>query len=132
MAPLTPLFPEIQAASQLRPVGQAANVARRGAAGATTAGKSVDDVLSGTKPGRVTKGKTTQYISQGSYDQAVKDFDSLKPSNVKDINTNYGPAKTGTLPDGRTVTVRPGSTDGRPTLEIRGSNGRGIEVRYGE
>lgn len=33
---------------------------------------------------------------------------------------------------GRSVTVRPGSSDGRPTLEIRGSNGRGLEIRYGE
>ena len=36
------------------------------------------------------------------------------------------------MPDGRTVTVRHGSTDGRPTLEIRNPNARGIEIRYGE
>ena len=51
---------------------------------------------------------------------------------MKDINTSYGAGRTGTLPDGRTVTVRPGSTDGRPTLEIRYPNGRGIEIRYGK
>ncbi|GHT89316.1 hypothetical protein AGMMS49960_21680 [Betaproteobacteria bacterium] len=106
--------------------------AKGGTNAATTAGKSVDDILSGTTPGRATKGKTTQYIKQGSYDQVVKDFDSLNPLNVRDINTNYDQGKTGTLPDGKAVTVRPGSTDGRPTLEIRGSNGRGIEIRYGE
>ena len=64
--------------------------------------------------------------------RASSEFDLLKPSNVKDINTSYGAGRTGTLPDGRTVTVRPGSTDGRPTLEIRYPNGRGIEIRYGK
>lgn len=94
--------------------------------------KSVDDVLDGATAGRVTKGKTTQYVKSGDFSRASNEFDSLNPSNVKNINTPYGQGKTGTLPDGRTVTVRPGSTDGRPTLEIRNPNGRGIEIRYGE
>ncbi|EHF04961.1 hypothetical protein HMPREF1020_03088 [Clostridium sp. 7_3_54FAA] len=94
--------------------------------------KTVDDILDNATSGRATKGKTTQYVKPGTYTQAVDDFNSLNPSNVKDINTNYGSGKTGTLSDGRTVTVRPGSTDGRPTVEIRGSNGRGMEIRYGE
>ncbi len=80
----------------------------------------------------MTKGKTTLYEKPGDFSQASKEFDSLNPSNVKDINTSYGQGKTGTLPDGRTITVRPGSTDGRPTLEIRNPNGRGIEIRYGK
>jgi hypothetical protein len=96
------------------------------------AGKSVDDILSNASPGRVTKGKTTLYEKSGGFGQASKEFDSLNPSNVKEINTPNGTLKTGTLPDGRSVTVRSWSTDGRPTLEIRNSNGRGVEVRYGE
>lgn len=75
------------------------------------------------------EGKTTQYEKSGAYDQAAEDFASLNPSDVKDINTNYGPDKTGKLPDGRTITARPGSSDGRPALEIRNPNGRGIEIR---
>jgi len=97
-----------------------------------TATKTVDDILDGASPGRATKGKTTQYVKSGGYDQAATEFDSLNPSNVKEINTKYGSGKTGTLPDGRTITARPGSSDGRPTLEIRDSNGRGVEIRYGE
>ncbi len=81
--------------------------------------KTVDDILESATPGRVTKGKTTLYEKPGDFSQASKEFDSLNPSNVKDINTSYGQGKTGTLPDGRTITVRPGSTDGRPTLEIQ-------------
>jgi hypothetical protein len=96
------------------------------------AGKTVDDILSNASPGRVTKGKTTLYEKPGGFGQASKEFDSLNPSNVKEIKTPNGTLKTGTLSDGRSVTVRSWSTDGRPTLEIRNSNGRGVEVRYGE
>ena len=98
----------------------------------SSSSKTVDDIIEGAEPGRVTKGKTTQYEKPGSYEQTSEDFDALNPTNVKDINTKFGPGKTGTLSDGRTITARPGSSDGRPTLEIRNSNGRGIEIRYGE
>ena len=104
----------------------------QGSGGSERGTETVDDILEGAKPGRSTKGKTTQYEKPGAFDQTFEDFDSLNPSNVKDISTKYGPGKTGTLPDGRIVTARPGSSDGRPTLEIRSPNGRGIEIRYGE
>ena len=94
--------------------------------------KSVADILEGATLGRPTKGKTTQYQKTGGFEQASKEFDLLNPSNVKNINTTYGQGKTGILSDGRTIILRPGSTDGRPTLEIRNPNGRGIEIRYGE
>ena len=94
--------------------------------------KTLDDILEDAKPGRVTKGKTTQYVKPGSYEQTSNDFDALNPGNVKEINTKFGSGKTGTLSDERKITARPGSSDGRPTLEIRNSNGRGIEIRYGE
>lgn len=94
--------------------------------------KTLDDILNGTESGRITKGKTSQYIKTGSYKQTAADFDALNPTNVKEINTKFGSGKTGILSDGRTVTARPGSSDGRPTLEIRNANGRGIEIRYGK
>jgi len=77
--------------------------------------------------GRSTKGKTTLYERRGGMNQANTDFDSLRPSNVQ---TRPGGIRTGTLQDGSKVTVRPNSTDGRPTLEVRKSNGRGDEFRY--
>ena len=92
--------------------------------------RSVDDIISGSKPGRPTKGKTTQYERAGDFDQANRDFDSLGVKNVKDINTAYGPSRSSNLSDGRKVTVRPGSTDGHPTLEIRRPNKVGQEIRY--
>ena len=41
--------------------------------------KSVEDVLNGATIGRVTKGKTTQYIKPGDFNRASNEFDSLKP-----------------------------------------------------
>ncbi len=78
-----------------------------------------------------TKGKTKHGEMDGGMDQANEDFDSLNPEGAKDIDTRYGPGRTGTLENGDRVTVRPGSSDGRPTLEIRNpANGRGTEIRY--
>jgi RHS repeat-associated protein len=95
--------------------------------------KSVNDILKDKKPGRKTKGKTEQHIGQGGLKEANKDFDALHPNNVRNIDTNYGPGRTGTLSDGRTVTIRPGSTDGRATLEIRNpKTGRGKEIRFND
>ncbi len=37
----------------------------------------------------------------------------------------------GTMENGNKVIVRPGSSDGRPTLEMRRPNNRGVEIRYG-
>ncbi len=93
--------------------------------------KIIKDFLSSTKVGRVTKGRTELRISHGGFKKANSDFESFRPSDVKEIRTQYGNGKTGTLESGHSVTVRPGSSDGRPTLEIRNpENGRGIEVRY--
>ncbi len=95
--------------------------------------KSIEDIISESSPGRATKGPTTQYMKQGGYNETLDDFNALKPTDTKDINTNWGTGKTGTLPDGSHVTARPGSSQGSPTLEIRNpTNGRGIEIRYGE
>ena len=89
-------------------------------------------ILKGAELGRVTKGKTTQYAQRSHYEQISNDFDTLNLMNVKGINAKFDEAKTGTLSDGKTITARPGSSNGRPTLKIKGSNGRGIEIRYGK
>lgn len=95
--------------------------------------KKMDDLIEDAKPGRRTKGKIKQYEKEGGVDQANKDFDDLNPNDVKEIDTNYGTGRAGTLEDGTKVTVRPGSSDGRPTLETRNpDNGRGNKIRYNE
>ncbi|MFN1219085.1 RHS repeat-associated core domain-containing protein [Chryseobacterium kwangjuense] len=80
---------------------------------------AIDQILEGAQAGRETKGKTTQYEKEGGFQQTEKDFESLNPQNVKDIKTDYGIGRTGKLENGQQATSRPGSTDGRPTLEIR-------------
>lgn len=94
--------------------------------------EAVDIISKDSEPGRKTKGKTEIKIKDGGFDDTLKDFDAVDPSESRTINTQYGEGKTGILDDGSTITARPGSSDGRPTLEIRKPNGRGVEVRYGE
>lgn len=94
--------------------------------------EAVDIVSKDSEPGRKTKGKTEIKIKDGGFDDTLKDFDAVDPSESRTINTQYGEGKTGILDDGSAITARPGSSDGRPTLEIRKPNGRGVEFRYGE
>ncbi len=95
--------------------------------------KSVDDILSNANPGRRTKGKTKQFEKDGGFDTAISEFDALNADNIKEIETKFGKGKTEILDNGDQITVRPGSSDGRPTLEIRNpKNGRGTEIRYNQ
>jgi len=93
--------------------------------------KTIPDILQGAVPGRDTKGRSVQWVKPGGYRKALEDFDNLGLAEIKDITTNWGPGKTGVLPDGKKVTVRPGSTEGRPTLEIQTSKKDKIKIRYG-
>lgn len=54
----------------------------------------------GAISGRVTKGKITQYVKQGDFNSAIKEFDALDPTNVKNINTPYGQGKPELCPIG--------------------------------
>jgi hypothetical protein len=99
---------------------------------AKSAGKSVDDLIKGSTPGKGTKGRTKQFDSTGGFKQAKKEFDALGPKNVRDIDTPFGPGRAGTLPDGRNVNVRPGSSNGGPpSLEIQQGEIR-IKFRFYE
>ncbi|WP_230781769.1 RHS repeat-associated core domain-containing protein [Sphingomonas sp. Leaf37] len=87
-----------------------------------------DEPSEGATPGRETKGPTKQFEKPGGLQEANEDFDKSKPQNVSDKGNGI---RVGPMPDGRTIIVRPRSTDGRPTVEVRRPNGRGYEVRYG-
>ena len=93
---------------------------------------SIDDILDGATPGRDTKGKTKQWEKSGGYEKALEDYNRLKPAGSRDIETGYGTGYTGTLPDGSKINARPGSSCGKPTLEIQKPNGTKIKIRYGE
>ena len=95
-------------------------------------------------PGKTTTGRAKQYIKNGCYEDAVKDFYSLNPSNVKKISGKEG--LHGILPDGRSVNVRLDSNykvsistmeniklgNTAPTIEIMkpGGSGTRIKIRY--
>ncbi|BFZ07222.1 hypothetical protein BsWGS_10260 [Bradybaena similaris] len=61
---------------------------------------------------------TQQYIRKGGYRDAVNHFNALRPNNVKTFSKNGISGRTGTVGNHR-VTVRDGSKQGSPTLEIR-------------
>lgn len=94
-------------------------------------GSKVEDLVRNSAPGRSTKGPSNLFERLGGFADAQRDFNSLGPTNVRPAANNPN-AQIGILPDGRTVTVRPNSSDGRPTLEIYDrSSGRSIKFRYG-
>lgn len=94
-----------------------------------TPAKTVDDIIGECEPFKEQR-STKQYIKAGSYEDALKDFESLSPTSVTAIKTgNTG--KVGYLADGRTVNVRLESDAGVPTLEIFNPvNQTSIKIRY--
>ena len=85
-------------------------------------------ILEGATEGKVSSSR--QYYKPGGLEQASKDFDLLRPSNIQNRGDNI---RTGQLGDGSTVIVRGTSTEGSPTLEIQPPQGSGkvIKIRYG-
>ncbi len=93
--------------------------------------KSVADILKGLKDITKNKRKSPKnFESSGGYEQAVKDFLSLNPVNVKEIQTQYGSGKFGTLDNGTKIVARRGSKSSGATLEITDSNGKIYKIRY--
>ncbi|XP_059154570.1 uncharacterized protein LOC131940044 [Physella acuta] len=91
------------------------------------AGRSL---FKGSTAGRVsTSGSrvTRQYQRSGNYNDALRDFNKFRPDNVKSFGGKIS-GKTGTVGNHR-ITVRNGSSNGRPTLEIRSPKGKGEFVR---
>ncbi len=92
--------------------------------------KTIDDIIDSLPETTKRKGVARNFESTGGFDQTIKDFDSLNPIDVREIQTQYGPGKVGKLSDGTTVVARPGSTTGGATLEIRVSNSKVYKIRY--
>ncbi|MGC0977820.1 hemagglutinin repeat-containing protein [Pantoea agglomerans] len=88
---------------------------------------TVDDLMSSSSKGQETTGRSKLFERTGGSEAANKEFDLLRPTEIKDIPGG----RVGKLPDGRTVVVRERSTDGRPTLEIQSGKNR-VKFRYDE
>ena len=92
--------------------------------------KSVNDIISNLPETTNGKGVARNFEATNGFEQTIKDFDSLGPIDVKEIQTKYGLGKVGKLSDGTTVVARPGSKTGGPTLEIKVSNSKVYKIRY--
>ena len=89
---------------------------------------SNENPVPGTTPEAKTKGRSSIFQKPGGYDDAVKDFNGLNPTNVRPLPKG---GLTGILPDGRNVNVRPTSSDGRPTVEVQDKK-KSTKTRYGD
>jgi RHS repeat-associated protein len=92
--------------------------------------KTIEDVLEGASETTNGKGVARNFEKSGGFEKTLEDFNSLRPTDVKDIQTKYGPGKVGKLSDGTTVVARPGSKTSGPTLEITVSNSKAYKIRY--
>lgn len=88
----------------------------------------LEEILSNAKPGReTTTKKLKQYEKEGGLEQAIKDFEKLNPSKIRNIPKG----KLGELLSGIRINVRTDSSDKRPTLEIHNSiTDQRIKIRY--
>lgn len=89
-----------------------------------------DAVGDTTREGVTSNGTIVDVVPDGDADQANEDFDEMGLDNVQTRPGTRGDIRTGTLPDGTKVTVRP-SADGRPTIEITELDQNGDRVRGG-
>lgn len=91
--------------------------------------------MEGASDGEKTKGRTKNHDKPGGMDQANDDFDSaVDPDSVEPItDAKGGEGRRGNVNDGsgRSINVRPNSSDGRPTVEVQDGKNR-IKIRYDE
>jgi hypothetical protein len=88
---------------------------------------SIDKIFIGAI--KESSGKSLQYIKNGGFNQAKRDFNNLKLNKIESINTPYGNGMKGLMDDGTRVSIRPGSSGGMPTLQMS-RGGKNIKIRY--
>ena len=92
--------------------------------------KLPEEIMRDAKLGKKTSNRTKQFEKPGGYQEALEDFEKLKPNNIKEMEGKIG--KMGELPDGTRINVRAKSKEGRPTLEIFDpGNKNSVKFRYG-
>lgn len=87
----------------------------------------ISDLLSQAK--LVRRGKTAQYLKPGSFMDANADFYVLA-GDCK-IREHGNSIRSVELTDGTTISVRPSSAGGFPTIQINNPAGKTIKIRYG-
>jgi hypothetical protein len=90
---------------------------------------SVDELIA-TSVGRTETSTLINIERSGGMARATQEFEALNPAGIVERGNGL---RTGTLPDGRTVGVRPFSKTGPPTIQIDplpGSGAKTIKIRY--
>jgi RHS repeat-associated protein len=96
---------------------------------------SIDDYLAGAP--LTDKGKTRIHEKPGGFSDANSDFDAL--TDGTEVKDQGGGIRSAKLPDGTTISVRPGSSQGNsasprpgsyPTVQINKPGSRTAKVRY--
>lgn len=106
-------------------LGGVGGLVAKGGIAARRAG-AIERLLQGGTKGPV--GKSRQIFKSGGFEQANKEFNRLV-GKLPVKNQGNG-IRSATLPDGTTVSVRPGSSGGNPTIQINPPSGKPIKVRY--
>lgn len=90
--------------------------------------EKLDGLKESSKESDDTKGKSTIFERDGDFGSANELFDSLSPESVKE----FLGGRSGVLPDGSTISVRAGSSDGRSTVQITttSENGRKSHIKF--
>lgn len=107
------------------------NVAGNSAEAIEKFNQTLKDLLKDLVRDQTKSNSLKQYFKNGSYNDAIKDFYSLQPSNVRKLPKGKE-GLHGILADGREINVRLESSAKTPTLEIVKSGGGGmrIKIRY--
>ena len=99
--------------------------------------RSIDDILKSATPYKKIKPNAPEhyYSKPGNYDDALKDFNSMRLEDVKPLEGKHK-GFTGTAKDGTTVTVRDGSRGrvskkSEVTLQYNPTSGTKTKLRYG-
>lgn len=92
---------------------------------------TVENLLETAEDTTKSKGPVRNYEKIGDYKTCLDEFNGLRPTSKKEINTSYGEGFVGVLDDNTKIIARPGSKTGGPTLEISQSSSRKIiKIRY--
>lgn len=92
--------------------------------------EAVDAIISGSKKGRKTKGRTTQYRRDGGNEQLREDFNYLIHSEGVDVSVKEGGVTVGELDDGRKVVMREGSKDDSRSVLVIQDRKNKTKFRY--
>jgi len=87
---------------------------------------SIDDFVGNSTPGNVSK--SDQYSRVGDFSQANTDFDALVGS--QPVKSHPGGIRSAEFDGNITISVRPNSSGGMPTIQINVPGKAAIKVRY--